>query len=120
MDSKEVIEAAALEEFKKQIYKLQKENDVLKKLLEIKRGDETVRVQPSSERIICEFQIEILKQDALLRPLTLEEVKKLDLLVKNLNIIKEKDLKQDKTQLQDLEESKLLELVSLNGTTNKQ
>jgi regulator of replication initiation timing len=42
----------------------------------------------SDEQTICEVQINMLKSTAMNRPLTLEETKRLDLLVKNLSLIK--------------------------------
>lgn len=41
-------------------------------------------VAPSNETIICEIQIKRLHDESLTRPLTLEETKRLDLLIKNL------------------------------------
>ncbi len=50
-----------------------------------------------TEQIICEVQIELLREVALTRQLTLEETKRLDLLVKNLLLLKGalKDIKPD-------------------------
>lgn len=68
------------------IEKLFQENKFLKeKLLQL----EGIITQPTPEEMICVEQIEILKKTSKNRELTLDEVKRLDLLIKNLRLIKE-------------------------------
>lgn len=95
------------------IVKLKKENEFLrKKLSELERmllGTTPI----SQEELICIQQIAILRDDSLKRALTLEEVKKLDLLVKNLRLIREQS-----TQVIDLQEipsdDELLKIATAN------
>lgn len=93
------MEASKLKEVKdiaatqlKIIEKLQAENTMLKEKLSNAQSLPTIpnfggRV--SSEEMICIEQIEILKNKSVGRELTLEEVKKLDLLNKNLRLARE-------------------------------
>jgi hypothetical protein len=46
------------------------------------------KLQVSTEQAILEMQIEKMRQDAMVRQLTLEETKRLDLLIKNLHLVK--------------------------------
>lgn len=77
------------------IDKLQKENSLLKEKcqhLETMLKDSmrnNIVMELSPEEVICIEQINLLKQKSKSRDLTLEETKKLDLLVKNLKIIRE-------------------------------
>ena len=52
-----------------------------------------VAFEVSNEQAICEMQIRLLQQTAEQRPLTLEETKKLEIFVKSLYLIKEKNSK---------------------------
>lgn len=72
------------------------------------------KIQVSDEQAICEMQIQRLKKIALDRELTLEETKKLDLLVKNLNLSKGQSTSiiADYSTL-NVQEAKLIELASL-------
>lgn len=93
------MEASKLKEVKdiaatqlKIIEKLQAENAMLKEKLSNAQALPSIpnfggRV--SSEEMICIEQIEILKNKSVGRELTLEEVKKLDLLNKNLRLARE-------------------------------
>ncbi len=70
----------------------------------------------SVEQTICEIQIEMLREEAMNRSLTLEETKRLDLLVKNLLLCKGayKDIKPDFTGLpKGLSSEKLLEIAGI-------
>ena len=70
----------------------------------------------STEQVICEMEIERLKQTAMNRILTLEETKRFDLLVKNLYLSRgdTKDLEVDFTQLPPgITEATLLKIASI-------
>lgn len=70
------------------IYLLKKENKALKERLYVTE----LRLQTtplSSEEIICIDQIAILKGCSSKRELSLDEVKRLDLLIKNLRLIRQ-------------------------------
>lgn len=69
----------------------------------------------SSEQVICEMEIEKLRQTSMERSLTLEETKRFDLLVKNLMIAKGKtrDIEPDYKRLSNLSEDALIALAIL-------
>ncbi len=74
----------------------------------------------SVEQTICEIQIEMLREEAMNRSLTLEETKRLDLLVKNLLLCKGayKDIKPDFTGLpKGMSSEKLLEIAGIASTS---
>ena len=96
--------------------KLEDEVAHLQKLLESTNpliiGDK----KPSGEGIaqsilICELEIAKLQDIAVGNPLTFEEVKKLDVLVKNLIILKEEEQKSKKQELDSKSKEELLRLV---------
>jgi len=76
--------------------------------------NETTVVVKSSEQTICEMEIEKLKATSMNRSLTLEETKRLDLLVKNLLLCKGqyKDIEPPYKKQQPLSAEKLLEIAS--------
>lgn len=84
----------SLQQAKKIIQELSIENKKLKELLIVSATDKPLK---PTEQLICETQIEQLRETALERQLTLEETKRLDLLVKNLLLSKGsmKDIKPD-------------------------
>ena len=78
------------------IERLVRENSFLKskvRLLEQSARaatQEVVKIEVSKEQAICEIQIQKLQERAALREMTLEETKRLEILVKSLYLIKEK------------------------------
>jgi len=69
-----------------------------------------------TEQAICEMQLMFLREESLKRPLTLEETKRLDLLVKNLYLAKGQStaIITDFTRLPSgISEAKLMEIASL-------
>lgn len=81
----------ALQKASEKISAMQKEVDHLKRLLTstapLVKAPETMVVSP--EETICDIQINILKNTSMQGELTLEEIKKLDLLIKNKRLAKE-------------------------------
>jgi hypothetical protein len=75
------------------INKLQKENEVLnqkiKQLEYLLKQNFTLSNKLSAEEMICMEQIDILRSASNNRELSLDEVKRLDLLIKNLRLIRE-------------------------------
>lgn len=75
------------------IEKLEQENKHLKEKLEhmekMLMSSKLAAQRLSPEEVICIEQIEVLKSKSANRELSLEEVKRLDLLVKNLRLIRE-------------------------------
>jgi hypothetical protein len=68
----------------------------------------------STEQSICEMEIERLRKTSMDRGLTLEETKRLDLLVKNLHIAKKgtKDIAPDYKKLPETSEAELLQIAA--------
>jgi hypothetical protein len=104
-----------LEQAMEEIDKLKTENIKLKSLL-AKHSIGVEKIAKSDEAILCENQIKKLKEQALNRELTLEEVKKMDILVKNLNITKNKDkiinAKSRKFKDEEISDAQLIEVLS--------
>jgi len=99
------------------IEKLIQENKNLKeKLLQL----ENVFNTPTPEEIICIEQIDHLKKLSKNRELTLEEVKRLDLLIKNLRLIKEQSTENVSTPKdRDVTETELV-AIAISSTTEDQ
>ena len=97
------------------IDRLIQENELLKnKLAEMNN----LMKMPSPEEIICIQQIEILKQASTKRELSLDEVKRLDLLVKNLRLVKEQSTENvSSPKYRDVTEA---ELVAIASSTDNQ
>lgn len=94
---------------------LQDENDMLRaRLVQLEASQKklpTLRV--SAEENICMEQIHILKINSSNRELSLDEVKRLDLLVKNLRLIREQSTQVINTgDLGDIEEAALVAIAS--------
>lgn len=81
------------------ILHLKKENEILKEKIHNLETLLTQKHRISTEELICLEQIEILRAFSLKRELTLEEVKKLDILIKNLRLLREQS-----TQVIDISE----------------
>ena len=78
---------------KKSIAALEKENRQLKEIIAAfqmaaQRSQEPEVIIKSNEQLICEMEIEKLRITSIERSLTLEETKRLDLLIKNLYLCK--------------------------------
>lgn len=65
----------------------------------------------SPARILCEIEIARLQEITMKTPLTFEEVKKLDILVKNLLLLKEEEKKTKKNDISRMPTGDLLKLV---------
>lgn len=77
-----------IEKLVNQNRQLQEKNDHLEKILmSLEKNNMVISVSP--EEMICVEQIEVLKSKSATRELQLDEVKRLDLLVKNLRLIRE-------------------------------
>lgn len=119
------IKAQELENFNKSqfdlIVKLKKENEDLKNKLEnleniLKGGVHKI----SSEELICMEQIENLKKISAKRELTLEEVKKLDLLVKNLRLIREQSTQVIDVSTEEISDDELIKIVEIESTDKEE
>lgn len=92
------------------IEKLLNENKVLKEKLSQLEG---VFTNPTPEEIICTQQIDILRKVSQHRELSLDEVKRLDLLIKNLRLIKEQSTENVATpKFREVTEADLVAIAS--------
>lgn len=121
-----VIKNHELEEFNKSqfalITKLKKENEELKNRIEhlenILKGNS---YGISSEELICIEQIENLKKISSKRELTLEEVKKLDLLIKNLRLIREQSTEViDVSTAGEISDEELIKIAEIAPTNDNE
>jgi len=70
----------------------------------------------SEEELICVEQIQILKGKSAQRELSLDEVKRLDILIKNLRLIRDKSTEAiDVTDYSDMKEADLVALITGTG-----
>jgi hypothetical protein len=74
-------------------------------------------LMPSSEELICIEQIDLLKRASELRELSLDEVKRLDLLIKNAKILKESRNKEKEIDIDSISEEDLV-AIATNHSTN--
>src|SRR5271166_2140440 len=65
----------------------------------------------TKEESICKEQLSILKQKSEQRPLSLEDVKIFDILVKNLKLIQEGNKQESKNDFRDVEEISLVAIA---------
>lgn len=72
-----------IEQLKEEIKSLQAQLNVLKAL-----SQPTIKMQISSEEMICIEQLEVLRNRSSQRELSLDDVKRLDILIKNLRLIR--------------------------------
>ena len=95
-----------------------KENNELKKQLEhsseiIKQvGSPLLVGNDNAEELICVEQIQILKERSKTRELDINDVKKLDLLIKNLRLIRSQPTDNINTTARDVSEEDLLVIAS--------
>lgn len=91
--------------------KLKKENEQLRN--ELVMAKSVTGKFPSTEELICIEQIAILRNRSVQRELSLEEVKKLDLLVKNLRLLQEQSTENVNTNnVRDVSEALLVAVAS--------
>lgn len=101
LEKKEFVEAQhrSIISLNKQIQEQQEEIAQLKTML-AQNPNNVQKVILSPEQALIEEQIFMIQQRSYAKELTLEDVKKLDILLKNKNLIKEKDtLKADSKKL---------------------
>lgn len=107
------------------ITSLKKENNILKEKVAYLEQTLQSRIVPAmipitEEEIICIEQINILKSASNKRELSLDEVKRLDLLIKNLRLIREPSTKDvgfiDYT---NMKEADLVAVLNSPSETNK-
>lgn len=98
------------------VVNLERENKDLKKQVEQLKNQlaqQTLGHHVTPEEIVCIEQIEVLRNRSAQRELSLEEVKKLDLLIKNLRLIKEQSTENvSSPKWRDVSEDALVAIAS--------
>lgn len=101
----------------KEIEKLQSENRNLKLILE----QNTPSIIPdlglgiSNEQLICETQLQFLKEQAITRQLTMEEARKVELFSNVLEKVKGKKVDDNGASVHKLSEEELLKIVNVSN-----
>lgn len=100
-----------LEKFMRECQELKKQlehaNDVIKNL-----GNPLTLNKDNSEELICIEQIQILKDRSKTRELDINDVKKLDILIKNLRLIRSQPTDNISVPYKDLSDSELIAIAS--------
>ncbi len=110
-----------INQLKQEIELVKQENDHLKQLLSSVPKGAIIHSNPmDDEELICIEQIKKLKEQSRNRELTLDEVKKLDLLHKNLKIKRDNSIIDIKpTKQKSLSSDKLLAIVAKKSDTDE-
>lgn len=99
---------------KKQLDDLTRENTHLKSLLS--SSSPVLRLMKTPEEDICEIELKRLKDKSVNQPLTLEETKKLDLIIKNLILLREISDKKEEPPKPHVPTNELIAIAS--GTSD--
>jgi hypothetical protein len=105
-----------IEKYQSEIALLRQKNSQLEHLINQKTPQLVSELTP--EEIICLQQIRRLENSSTSRELTLEEVKRLDLLVKNLKLIREESTIVVNNRSDNLKESELVAIIQSAESTN--
>jgi hypothetical protein len=106
-----------MEKLCKQIENLKERNTHLENILKSMTRSGIVS-DVSSEELICIEQIDIIKNRSSQRELTTDEVKKLDLLIKNLKLLRqESTVIMSSQSYRSLDEGDLLSIAGSNDNT---
>lgn len=106
-----------LEQFHNEIQIYKDKNRQLENLLSMKYENSLIS-QLSPEETICIQQIHRLEKQSSERQLTLEEVKQLDLLVKNLKLIREESTIVINSKSDDINEAELVAIARESTSSN--
>ncbi|MDW8347318.1 MAG: hypothetical protein RML94_10205 [Bacteroidia bacterium] len=112
MKVKDLVTTVQAESNEKLLEIVLKENAALKERIKCLEEIISNTHRISSEELICMEQIEQLKFASSKRELTLEEVKKLDLLVKNLRLIREQSTQVIDLTTEGVSEDELIRIAS--------
>ena len=104
-------------ELNKQIAQLKSENESLKLMLEQNLPNVALQVTDlgigvTNEQLICETQILLLKNDAMLRPLTMEEARKLEIFSNVLDKVKKGSKDPVEIEVNKLSNTDLLQIIN--------
>lgn len=96
--------------------KLQEKNEQLEVILNQLASKSNVIMNVSAEELVCVEQIQILRTHSANRELNLDEVKRLDILIKNLRLIRDQSTQAiDSKGYRDVSEAELVAIAT--GTT---
>lgn len=102
------------------INKLRQENETLKQKVFQLEHLISFQATVTPEELVCARQIQILKNTSDQRELTLDEVKRLDLLIKNLRLIKDQSTENvSNPQYRDVTEADLVRIASGKSDEDK-
>lgn len=107
-----------IEQHQQQIKNLEFKNHQLENMLMTKFNKDLI-TELTPEESICIQQIDRLEKISIERALTLDEVKRLDLLVKNLKLIREESTIIVNQKPDGLKEADLVAIVRSDTTSNK-
>ncbi len=104
-------------ELRKEIDKLKSENESLRTMLEGNLPNIDLHVTDlgigvSNEQLICETQILLLKNDAMIRPLTMEEARKLEIFTTVLDRVKRGSKDTVDIEVNKLSNNDLLQIIN--------
>lgn len=104
-------------ELKKQIDQLKSENESLRLMLDSNLPDLGLQVTNlgigvTNEQLICETQILLLKNDAMTRPLTMEEARKLEIFTTVLDRVKRGSKDPVDIEVNKLSNTDLLQIIN--------
>jgi hypothetical protein len=100
------------------INRIQEENQILRQKVEslekmLMQSSSVLSINVSPEEEICVHQIELIRSKSRERSLSLDEIKQLDLLVKNLRLIREKSTEiLDDVSYRDIKEADLVSIAT--------
>lgn len=105
-----------IEQMAMQVRRLEEKNKHLENILMSKSSGLALHLAP--EEVICLQQIAFLEEQSMKRALTLDEVKRLDLLVKNLNVIRETAILEANKAVDQLKEADLVAIVQSSNRSD--
>lgn len=110
----------SIEKYQKENEALRKEVTHLKELLTFTAPliNKEVRIEVPKEQAACEIQLEMLHRKSKERELTLEETKRLEILIKSLYLIKDKASGITVTGAEDISVEALTRLAEDGNPTN--
>lgn len=92
---------------------LKEKNDQLEKVLNQLADKKNVVMNVTAEELICIEQIEVLRSHSAKRELSLDEVKRLDILIKNLRLLREQSTQAIETKgYRDVSEAELVAIAT--------
>lgn len=109
------------DEWKDKYIKLKESKNALEanQIINQPKDDKLTKLGVTSQEAICIMQLEFIKQSALVRELTLEETKKVEILVKTLDTIRNVP-KKIEIDTKDMSNEQLIKLIEASVDSPKQ